>query len=101
MYLLMQEEHVHPNEYTFTSILKACGSIVDLQAGKRIHEDIRKHGYQHDLHVCTSLIDMYGKCKSILDAQNVFNELTKPDVVSWNAILAAYVEQGQAEKSLQ
>lgn len=39
MYRCMQVECVQPNTYTLVSLLQACGSIADLQEGKRIHAE--------------------------------------------------------------
>lgn len=101
MYQLMQQEHVEPNTYTFVSLLKACSMLRDLDKGKQIHAEIVRLGYETDLFVGTCLIDMYGKCGSIEDAQNVFSELPQRDVMSWNAIIAAYAEKKQAQEAFK
>lgn len=100
MYAFMQEEGVQPNTYTFVSLLKACGNIARLDAGKRIHEEAHKCGCVSDLFVGNSLVNMYGKCGSILDAQIVFDGMCRRDVVSWNAMVAALIDHGLAEKAM-
>lgn len=99
MYLFMLEEGVEPNNYTFVSALKACSAICDLEQGKRIHLEVTKHNYEADMYVRTSLVDMYGKCGHIGDARDVFDSFPMKNVVLWNAMLAAYVHQGEAEQA--
>lgn len=98
-YRWMQEEGVEPDSLTMISLLKACGSISDLDEGKRIHFEAIKHGCVRNLLVATSVLDMYAKCGSIVEAQNVFNDLLERDIVSWNAIIAAYASNGETGMS--
>lgn len=44
--------------------------------------------------VGTTTISMYAECGSIGFARNVFDEMTEPNVVAWNAILTAYLRGG-------
>lgn len=101
LYKLMQDEGVRPDPYVFASLLKACGSIGDLAEGRRIHAEVSKHRCDGDVFVRTALIHMYGKCKSIVDAQIVFDGLFQRDVVAWTALLAAYAQGGKPEKAMQ
>ena len=41
-----------------------------------------------------SLIDMYIKCGSIMEARMVFDELPVRDTISWNVIAAGYADYG-------
>lgn len=101
LYTCMLEESVEPDRYTFVSLITACGGVSELGEGKRIHAEALRYRFGSDMFVCTSLVDMYAKCGSIVDAQNVFDALDQRDVVSWNAMVAAYAQQGEAEKALQ
>lgn len=101
LYQLMQGEGFRPSKYTIVSLLKACGITADLQEGKRIHTDAKTYRCENDLFVATSLIDMYAKCRSIVNARAVFDRLSTRDVVSWNAMLAAYAQTGEPEIVLE
>lgn len=98
MYCQMQEQGVEPSAYTFVPLLKACSSLADLEMGKQIHADILKYCCESDLFVCTGLIEMYGMCGSLVDAEKVFYALTQKDVVVWNAMFGAYTQHGQAKE---
>lgn len=101
LYKSMQEEGVDPDEYTFVSLLRACGNLNDLLLGKKLHEDILKFQCEADVFVGACLIEMFAKCGSLLDAQTVFNGLLQHDVVSWTAMLSAYIEHGEPERALR
>jgi len=53
---------------------------------------IIKRGFLSDLSVGNALIVMYAKCGNIAQAWEVFNELSKADVVSWNSMIAGYAQ---------
>lgn len=102
MYQHMLEDNVKPNSYTFVSLFKACGTIPDLIKGKELHALADRLGFLFDnVHVGTSLLSMYEKCGAIDEAEQVFAALSERNVVSWNVMLSAYVEQCQGEKALK
>eukprot|EP00250_Pteridium_aquilinum_P022499 c25392_g4_i3 orf=1-279(+) len=43
---------------------------------------------------------MYAKCGSLSKAQDVLEKLPSRDVVSWNALIAGYAQEGQGEQAL-
>lgn len=55
---------------------------------------------QSDFVVRTALVNMYGKWGSLADAQKVFGKAVKRNIVSWTAIIAAYIEHGHENKAL-
>jgi len=63
-----------PDQFTFSSVLRACISLATLENGKQIHAYIIKTGFESWLFVGTNLVDMYAKCGSLLDSQDVFIE---------------------------
>lgn len=101
MYGAMAEEGVQPNAYTVASVLKACGAVGNLEKGKCVHADAMRYGYDSDLFVGTSLVDMYAKCGSMADAQTVFDGLCERDVVSWTTMLRGCAQKGQGNAVLQ
>ncbi len=82
----MQQEGVSPDPVTFVGVLNACASLFALEEGKRIHEQIIQSRCESDVFVRSSLVDMYAKCGSMVDASRVFNNLSSQDVVTWNAM---------------
>eukprot|EP00250_Pteridium_aquilinum_P021300 c25084_g10_i4 orf=2-256(+) len=54
-----------------------------------------------DLGIGYMLVDMYAKNGLLAKAQEVFDRLPVRDLVSWNALIAGYAQQGQGEHSLK
>jgi pentatricopeptide repeat protein len=97
----MQQERVQPNSVTFVGVLNACASIVALEEGMSIHQQIIQSGWDSDVYVGSSLVDMYAKCGKIEDALRVFNKLPSRDVVTWSAMILGHVQSGQGRKALE
>ena len=89
-----------PSPYTFVCLLKACGSISDVQEGMKLHMNAEERDFTRDVYVGSTLV-MYGKCGSLPDAECVFFHLPQRNVVSWNAMLASYVWNSASEKAIK
>ncbi|CAN5962314.1 unnamed protein product [Sphagnum jensenii] len=116
LYKRMQQEGVQPNAVTFKGVLNACASLMALEEGRsvhqqmiqfaleegrRAHERIIQSRCESDVFVRSSLVDMYAKCGSMEDACRVFNTMPSHDVVSWNALLGGFAMHGQGQKALE
>eukprot|EP01018_Ginkgo_biloba_P030278 Gb_21443 [translate_table: standard] len=97
----MQLAGVKPDSFTFVSILPACAHLGDLQQGKEIHEYIIRGGFESDVFVGSALIDMYAKCRSIEVSRQVFDKMLEKNVVSWNAMIGGYSQNGHANEAME
>ncbi|XP_057815490.1 pentatricopeptide repeat-containing protein At2g13600 [Cryptomeria japonica] len=97
----MQLGIVKSNAATFACVLPACVKMGVLGQGMEIHEDIIERGLLSDVVVVTALIDMYAKCESVEKAQVLFDKMTERNVVSWNAMISGYVENGLVDKAFE
>lgn len=97
----MELEGVIPNKVTFISILSACANKEALPEGKRFHSQIVNAGFDADIVVGTVLVNMYGKCSSLNEAQVVFDNMPERNVVSYNALIAACIQLAQAKEALK
>lgn len=97
----MQQEGLQPDEITFLSFSRSCFNSATLADGKLLHRSATDRGYASNCAVGTALVVMYGKCGSLQDAWMVFEEIEQRDVASWNAMIAAYVQNGQHKDALQ
>lgn len=99
LYKAMQREGVIPADaVTFTCLLQACTSVADLAMGKELHAQISRFGYEAcDSCLASALIDMYSKCGSMPDAQQVFDSLPRRSMVTWSALIAGYARQGESD----
>eukprot|EP01018_Ginkgo_biloba_P019097 Gb_21401 [translate_table: standard] len=101
LFRLMQLAHMKPDPVTLASVLLACTHLAALQQGKEIHDCMIRSGFDSDIFVLNSLIDMYVKCGSIGMARKVFQKMSQRDVVSWNAIIACYAQNGYSDEAFQ
>jgi pentatricopeptide repeat protein len=87
-----------PNKFTSSQLLNKCAS---LQAHEEGRSRIIQRGYESDVFVGSSLIDMYAKCGNIVDAQRAFSNMAVCDVVTWNSMILGHVKCGQRLKALE
>ena len=99
---LMQNEGLSPDEVTFLSVLKACGSTRAIDKGKQINDEILRTGFLgKDIAIGTALVDMYAKCGALAKAQQVFDVLPIQNTVSWNVLISGYCQHGHCEEALK
>jgi pentatricopeptide repeat protein len=101
VFQLMQQEGLEPDPATFIGVLNACTSVSALDEGRLTHEQVICSGYESDVSVSSSLVDMYAKCGSMEDAWRVFNMMPSHDVVSWTAMIQGHVKCGHGQKALE
>ncbi len=89
------------NKFTFSQLLNKYASLQAREEGRHIHTQIIQRGYESDVFVGSSLIDMYAKCGNIVDAQRAFSNMAVCDVVTWNSMILGRVKCGQRLKALE
>eukprot|EP01018_Ginkgo_biloba_P020997 Gb_22288 [translate_table: standard] len=91
---------INPDSATIACVLLACARLGSLQQGKDIHNYVSRSGLSLDGSVANSLVTMYFKCGSIENARQVFYKTSQRDVISWNAMVAGYAQNGRCEEAL-
>ena len=97
----MKAKGIYPDSVTFVCSLKACRSLGDLYNGRDRHGEIVRKGFDRDIYVRSTLVDMYAKCGSFEEADKVFDNRSDSIIVAWNALIGGYVEHGHNEKALR
>ncbi|KAI3951629.1 hypothetical protein MKW92_051569 [Papaver armeniacum] len=101
MFNLMSEFELEtPNPFTFSSALKACSLLGDLEIGKSIHKSILRGSLQCDTILMNTLLDMYVKCRSLSDARDVFDAILSKNSSSWNTMIDGYTKDGQMDEAV-
>ena len=88
----MRQNGLYLDAVTFSCGLKACSGMGSSRDGYDMHVEIVKKGFEMDLFIGSTLVDMYAKCGCFMEAQGVFVRLQSRNVVSWNAIIGAYIQ---------
>eukprot|EP00268_Persea_americana_P035232 TRINITY_DN34793_c1_g1_i1.p1 TRINITY_DN34793_c1_g1~~TRINITY_DN34793_c1_g1_i1.p1 ORF type:complete len:754 (+),score=125.68 TRINITY_DN34793_c1_g1_i1:625-2886(+) len=97
----MVKVEVRADSTTFLSVLPACADLAAFKQGKEIHGYIVRNGMESNSFVINSLIDMYCNCNFVVGARQLFEDIVKGDVVSWNSLIAGYARIGDAFESIR
>ncbi|XP_057842696.1 pentatricopeptide repeat-containing protein At3g53360, mitochondrial [Cryptomeria japonica] len=96
----MQRTLVQPDHFTFSTLLPVCTNASSLKHGLQIHGRIIRCGFQFDVIVMNTLIDMYAKCGRMQRALELFDKMPKRDAVSFIAIISGFTQIGLAKQAL-
>ncbi|KAJ0100241.1 hypothetical protein Patl1_20346 [Pistacia atlantica] len=86
---MIQGGHVVPNHFTFASVLKACGNLLNSGLGEQVYTHAVKRGLALDNCVGNSLISMYARSGRMDDARKAFESLFEKNLVSYNTMVDA------------
>ncbi|XP_038720727.1 pentatricopeptide repeat-containing protein At3g53360, mitochondrial isoform X2 [Tripterygium wilfordii] len=89
-----------PNEYLFGSAFRSCSSLLKPEYGRQIHSLCLKFGFGGNNFAGCSLCDMYARCGFLGSARIVFRQIERPDLASWNAIIAGIASGSDANEAL-
>lgn len=86
---------VKPIDVTLVSVLLACAQFGCLDLEKSVYGHyIKQRKIELSVKLANAFIDMYAKCGAIDTATELFNEMPRRDVVSWNSMIMAYAVHG-------
>ncbi|XP_010262348.1 PREDICTED: pentatricopeptide repeat-containing protein At3g09040, mitochondrial [Nelumbo nucifera] len=96
----MKDCGIQPDEFTYTSVLKACACLESLDMGRQLHSSVIKINLDLSVFVGNALVDMYAKSGDLKDARQQFEIIQDRDNVSWNAIIVGYGHEEDEEEAL-
>lgn len=85
---------------SYVSLLQECVNRKSLSNAEIIHAHIVKTGSHQDFFVMTFLVNVYGKCGNMEEAQKVFDNLPRINVVSWTSLISGYVQNSHPELAI-
>ena len=97
---MVDEEEVAPNNITFISVLGACGNIASLDDGKLVHKTLTENGFESDTIIARAVVHMYGKCGDVNSAYSLFAKIQKRNIITWNAIISIYAQNGHIHDAI-
>ncbi|XP_024514951.1 pentatricopeptide repeat-containing protein ELI1, chloroplastic-like [Selaginella moellendorffii] len=117
MFSRMEEEGCDPDSQVFIATLKACidigekevgemvkGKVVktaSLEKGRVLHAKLSLRGYEAEIFVANTLLDMYCKCGSMVEARRVFERMPSHSLVSWDTLINGYSQSDEGELALE
>ncbi|VVA10392.1 PREDICTED: pentatricopeptide [Prunus dulcis] len=97
----MKKDGTRANEFALATGLKACSLCFDLGFGKQLHAEAVKLGFFSDVFVGSALVSLYAKCGEMELADTVLFCMPEQNVVSWNALLNGYAQEGDGKQVLK
>ncbi|RDX75285.1 putative pentatricopeptide repeat-containing protein, partial [Mucuna pruriens] len=76
--------------FSFSIAARACASIGSGILGKQVHAAVVNHGFESNLPVMNSILDMYCKCCCASEAKQLFSEMTHKNTITWNTLIAGF-----------
>lgn len=89
----------HPRTYSL--MLQECIFWKQYKRGRRIHAQMIVVGYAPNEYLKTKLLILYAKSGSLETARFMFNSLVDKGLISWNAIIAGYIQKGLEDVGLE
>ncbi|XP_062086848.1 pentatricopeptide repeat-containing protein At5g42450, mitochondrial [Humulus lupulus] len=99
-YVQLLREGYIPNQSTFPCAITAAANVAALGIGRSIHACAVKFLGKPDVFVGNSLVSFYAKCGSMEDSLLVFNKLGEKNIVSWNAVICGYAQNGRGYEAI-
>ncbi|XP_030523525.1 pentatricopeptide repeat-containing protein At4g21300 isoform X1 [Rhodamnia argentea] len=100
VFLEMRRGVIKPNSVTFAGILSVCAPEGMIGLGAQLHSLAFRCGLESDSLVANTLLAMYSKCRCLNEARKLFDLMLWHDVVTWNALISGYVQNGLMGEAL-
>ncbi|KAK8528315.1 hypothetical protein V6N13_056986 [Hibiscus sabdariffa] len=97
-FIEMLADNVEPNEFTLTSVLSMCCTMLSLSFGAQVHCLSIKLGYETNLRIRNSIMYLYLRCGWFVEAVRLFNGMEDMSLVTMNSIIAGYGEMMELAK---
>ncbi|KAI3952873.1 hypothetical protein MKW98_005100 [Papaver atlanticum] len=99
---MRREGSLLPVHSTFPCVFSAAANIAALDMGKSFHAcGLKILGSSCGVFVSNSLISFYAKCGAMEDSLLIFSKLQQKNVVSWNAVICGYAQNGRGKEALK
>ena len=98
----IQEQGMRINNTIWTVLINQCiDKKKGLETARGIWKLVQDSSFQSNAYLGTHLIRMFNLLGSVDEANEVFSQLTRPNVYTWNAIIAANARHGQGHEALK
>lgn len=96
----MRELGVAVNSVTVLGLIPGCTESMYLALGMCFHGFCVKNGLDVDFSVGNCLLTMYVKCGSVQCARRLFDAMPEKGLITWNAMISGYAQNGFATEVL-
>lgn len=86
--------------FALGSALRSAAATRHPALGAQLQSFAVKSGLADDVIPASALLDVYVKCRRLSDARRLFDGMPERNTVSWNALIAGYVESGNLAQAM-
>ncbi|XP_059305684.1 pentatricopeptide repeat-containing protein At2g37320 [Lycium ferocissimum] len=84
-----------------SNAMSLCASRKDFSIGIQVHCLVIVNGFLSNVYVGSSLISLYSSFGEVVDAYQVFDEMSVRNVVSWSAMLNGFAQENELDMCLK
>ncbi|GMH09071.1 hypothetical protein Nepgr_010911 [Nepenthes gracilis] len=99
LYKQMLFDGIRADSLTFPFVIKECTRMVYDHTGRAIDAHVIKFGFHDNLYIQNALISFYCECRLLAHARKLFDEMSKRDIVSWNAMVGGCLKNGDLDSA--
>ncbi|XP_075517389.1 LOW QUALITY PROTEIN: pentatricopeptide repeat-containing protein At5g03800-like [Primulina tabacum] len=102
LFCRMVKEGLELNDFTLTSVLNACGLMMDTRTSEQIHGFVLKFGFGSNHCIETALLDMCTRCGRMADAEKIFHQFMQDQNSSFmlTSMICAYSRNAEPDKAI-
>ncbi|KAL7599201.1 hypothetical protein Lser_V15G23086 [Lactuca serriola] len=97
---LFKKQSINPDETFILVVISACSQLGVLDAAESAIRDYVGPDLFSNLHIATSLVDMYAKCGNIKKAIDIFKTINKKDLYCYTTMITAYANHGLGQEAI-
>ncbi|XP_030456050.1 pentatricopeptide repeat-containing protein At2g15690, mitochondrial-like [Syzygium oleosum] len=97
----LMNEGVKANADCFSWLFDSCGKSKSIENAKKVHDYFLQSTCRGDLQMKNKVIEMYGKCGSMIDARRVFDHMLDKNIDSWHLMINGYAYNGLGDDGLE
>ncbi|XP_016476446.1 pentatricopeptide repeat-containing protein At5g50390, chloroplastic-like [Nicotiana tabacum] len=79
---------------TYDALITACIGLRSIRGVKRVHNHMVSSGLVLDQYLWNRVLFMHVKCKMMLDARMIFDDMPERNLISWNTMVGGLVDLG-------
>ncbi|KAM0005026.1 putative tetratricopeptide-like helical domain superfamily, DYW domain-containing protein [Helianthus debilis subsp. tardiflorus] len=100
VFIKLTRQRIEPNEYTYSSLIKACANHATLEQGSQFHALVLKYKLDQDPFVSSTIVDMYGKCGLLDHSIQAFKTISNANEYAWNSMIGVFAHHGLGHEAI-
>lgn len=97
----MEKKGIRVSSTIYQVLIQHCINNKSIESARGVYDLIKKTNFQPNAFIGSHLIRMFNLLNSLEEANDVFSQLTRPNVYTWNAIIQANAKHGQGQHAIE